>query len=181
MPHEVQVSSDEALEEESLSEELDGVFKPLILGVATLMLKLVSYVAMAAVLAIGMSTASAEAEKETVVDTIAVAVVETGEVINVPTPEKPGLWDTIKSKSSGYWNTASDKASEISTGVLNPDKKIREMVKRERAYLDRIAQLEEDLIKQDMTIGVEHRYLANCSQEVSDYLLDLLKQTEAKE
>lgn len=164
-------SSIEAIEEDTIDEQLDKFFKPLMLEVVTFMSKLIVTVAAAAALVIGISTAHAEIEKSKP-ETVSVMTVD-GDVVSAQVVTDAPWWEKVKDTSASVWSTAKEKASDISDGVLNPDKKNQMLQKTIKEQNKQIAELQKALIDKTLTLGVRHESIAICLDDAAMYLREL--------
>lgn len=170
-------SSIEAIEEDTpLDKQLDNFFKPLMLEVVTFMSKLIACVVVAACLVIGVSTANAEIEQQKV-DAVDVITME-GDVVSAHIVEDTPWWSKLKDTGTDVWTTAKEKASDLSDGVFNPDKKNQMLQKTIKEQNRQIAELQAALISKTLTLGVRHESIALCLDDAATYLRELKDKQE---
>jgi hypothetical protein len=171
--------SDEATDIHVIDKKLDKFFKPLMLEVVIFMLKLLTTVLASACLVIGFTAAAAEPTPAPVQEVEIVEIIaEDGTVTSgAVVPQKP-WWVTVKDGAAGMWGTVGEKASDLSDGILQPDKKMKQQAAHIKEQNRVIAELEKQLIDKELTLGVKHEGLVMCLEEATDYMQNLLDNQE---
>jgi len=152
---------------ESITDEVEGFFKRKIKEVATFMLRTL------ATCLFGMALA---------VSTPAVIAAATDPIPVVPpvvdgVQEETTFLDNAKNFGSNVLNGTKSNAVKLYDNFTNSgDERVALLKKELDAAREHAARLESQLVEQNLTTGVKHKRLAICSQEVADYLEDLLEQ-----